>query len=1271
MRLQVLSPAKSLNKAFLKQSLKREEIELFKANLIILFNRINEKESEENLKNIVSDFLKDTWYKNSHEINTKNRTDMVIHNGKSAADTVGVIIEVKRPANKTEMITPDRPNTKAMHELLHYYMQERYIRDNKEIKRLIICNIYEWYIFDAADFERFFFENQRFVKTYRSWNEGQFCGTNTDWFYQEIAKGFIEENAAGIPCTCFDLRVFERIARNPAKIEDTQLINLYKIFSPIHLLKQPVANDSNSLNKEFYSELLYILGLEEIREKGRKLIRRKPAGDQRQDASLLEDTYAFLKNRNRLSSISNPQQYGATEEEQLFSIALELCITWLNRLLFLKLLEGQLIAYHKGDRAYAFLSSNRIEDFDELNELFFDVLAVRVEDRSASVKAKFGNIPYLNSSLFEESDLERATLRINELRNRLDLPLYRSTVLKEANGKRCTGAKKTLQYFFEFLDAYDFGTEGAEIRENNKTIINASVLGLIFEKINGYRDGSFFTPGFITMHTCHKVLRDAVRQKFNEQYGWACKDFIELFNKMDTISIREANEVVNSLRVCDPAVGSGHFLVSSLNEIIVIKAELRILADQEGKRLSGYSVAIENDELIIVSDDHIFQYNFKDPESQRVQETLFHEKETIIENCLFGVDINPKSVAICRLRLWIELLKNAYYRPQMPTSPEERHIETLPNIDINIKCGNSLVSRFALSGNAHILAGERKKLKELTEKYRRHVFEYKLSPSNKSQLRRVIDGLKEDLQRFGLPSDKDLISLRKKENEVAQLRFAFDKKGIAANKKLLAEVIKLKELYEEKQRSIYVKAFEWRFEFPEVLDENGEFIGFDVVIGNPPYVRIQDLQKCSPNEVTFYKTRYRTAAKGNYDIYALFVEKGLSLLNKNGHFVYILPHRFFNAGYGEQLRKLISEGRHLSEIVHFGHQFIFEEAAAYTCLLFMEKQGQEQFIFTKVYDVKGWRNHQPGATTTGTILATAATASEWNFSLGDNAALLKRLSALPVTLEDAATRIFQGLKTSGDKVFIVEEKVRTNEGRVKIFSPKKQAEYWLEEDLLHPLVKGGDSAAYQLTRTNRLILFPYETVMNGKGALINDEVLQERYPLTWAYLVDNKDFLEAREDGKICDVCWYGYGRSQALDVMMLPKIFTPDLALSPSFSLDDTGDCFFTGGTAGGYGITLNAEYDWSYILGILNSKLCEWFINQISPQMRAGWLSFESRFIKHIPIQKASEAQETAIVERVEKILEDPGSASATKLVTEIDQLIYEIYELTPDEIAVVEGY
>lgn len=973
MKLLLHTPVKSLNKAYLRQSLKRDQIELFKDNLKRMFERIRTDEHEEHLKNIVSDFLKDTWYKQTNEINTSGRTDLVIHNGKSSSDTVGVLMEVKHPGNNNEMISCEKPNVKALHELLHYYMQERYIKGNLEVRRLIVCNIHEWYIFDASDFERLFFHNKKFVENYQKWNDGLFSGDKTDWLYREILKPFVENELETLPCTYFDLRDYvSPLLTSPRWGEETcpltqrgraregALIALYKVLSPPHLLKQSFANDTNSLNREFYSELLHIIGLEEVKEKGKKLINRK-APERRDEASLLENTLNILKVRNKLTSFDNPEQTGANEDEQYFSLGLELCITWLNRILFLKLLEGQLRAYHRGNREYAFLNTRRIADFDELEELFFEVLARRNNDRAASVKEKFGDIPYLNSSLFEESDLERKTLHIAALKGRLDLELHGSTVLKNAAGKRLNGKKNTLQYLFEFLDAYDFSSEGeAEIQETPRTIINASVLGLIFEKINGYRDGSFYTPGFITMYICRETIRRAVVERFNSHFlprpqgegrgegGVArlpFKDFDDLRDKLDSSDRevrKQANAVINSLTVCDPAVGSGHFLVSALNELVAIKSELGILCYRDnGDKIKEYKIIVENDELIVTDkdDDSLFAYtlnrnNRPIDELQRLHETLFHEKETLIENCLFGVDINPKSVAICRLRLWIELLKNAYYTVESGYA----ELETLPNIDINIKCGNSLVSRFGLGNNVNLPAASQNKLKELTEKYRRHVFEYKLSPANKAQLRKVIDGLKHDLENFGLPNDKDLIALRKKENEVAQLGFAFDKKGTETRQKLLAEVEIMQKRFAEKERLVYSNSFEWRFEFPEVLDENGEYIGFDAVIGNPPYIRQEAIKEQKPAFLEMFGSFYC----GTADIYTYFYKTGLNLLKAGATLCYIAPNKFMRAGYGKNTRELLTTLAKPLMVLDFGDLPIFDEATTYPSIVMVEKMPTSQ-----------------------------------------------------------------------------------------------------------------------------------------------------------------------------------------------------------------------------------------------------------------------------------------------------------------------------------------
>lgn len=682
MNLLPIPPRKALNKAYLKVKPNRTAIERFKINLTNLTDKINEAESEEFHKNLVSDFLKNTWYSPNHFINTKGRNDLVIHNGKDAKSTVGVIIEAKKPTNKNEMLRVDHINTKAFQELVLYYLRERITSKNLEIKYLVASNIYEWFVFDAQVFEKAFAENKALVKQFIDFEEHRLAGKTTDFFYKEIAEPAIEAIKNEITFTYFDFREYDKPLRNDDKKDDTKLIALYKLLSPEHLLKLPFVNDSNSLDKAFYGELLHIIGLAETKDGSKKLIQRKQEGD-RNTASLLENTIIQLDSLDKISMLNKPQSFGDNQNERLFNVGLELVITWINRVLFLKLLEAQLISYHKGDKSFEFLDLKKIQNYDDLNSLFFSVLAKKQSERNQEVKSAFANVPYLNSSLFEPTNIEQATIVISNLRDERKLPIYSHTALKDNTGKKRTGELSTLEYLFEFLNAYDFSSEGSEdIQEDNKSLINASVLGLIFEKINGYKDGSFFTPGFITMYMCRETIRRAVLQKFKEAKGWDCKEIDELYNKIE--DKKEANQIINSLKICDPAVGSGHFLVSALNEMIAIKSDLKVLVDRQGKTLRDYHVEVVNDDLILTDDDgNLFEYNPRNKESQRIQETLFHEKQTIIENCLFGVDINHNSVKICRLRLWIELLKSAYYRSESNYT----ELETLPNIDLTLNVG--------------------------------------------------------------------------------------------------------------------------------------------------------------------------------------------------------------------------------------------------------------------------------------------------------------------------------------------------------------------------------------------------------------------------------------------------------------------------------------------------------------------------------------------------------------------------------------------------------
>lgn len=948
MALIIQNPRNSLNKAYLKVKPNRLDIEIFKSSLIALLDKINDTESEEFHKNLISEFLKKSFYDPNYYINTKGRNDLVIHNGKSPSSNVAVIIEAKKPTNKAEMLKQDNINTKAFQELVLYFLRERITGNNLEIKYLIATNINEWFIFDVAIFEKNFAKNKSFLKQYDDFVNGRLSGTSTDFFYKEIAQPAIAAITTDIEYTYFNIQTYEKPLRNTDKADDNKLIALFKLFSPEHFLKLPFQNDSNSLDTKFYSELLHIIGLTQVESGSKKLIERKPVGE-RNTGSILENAIEQIETNDRLRYFPNPRRFGDTSQEQLFNIGLELTIIWINRILFLKLLEAQLLSYHKSDNTYSFLNSKRIIDFDQLNSLFFQVLAKRISERQDETKALFPNIPYLNSSLFEQTEIEHQSIFINNLRNDRKIPLLSNTVLKDSKGKKRTGELSTLEYLFEFLDAYDFSSEGSEeIQEDNKSLINASVLGLIFEKINGYKDGSFFTPGFVTMYMSRETIRAAIVQKFNEVNGWSCKTINDVYNLLEVEDRHKANDIINSIKICDPAVGSGHFLVSALNEIISVKSDLKVLSDRKGNRLKECHIEVINDELIVTDENgELFEYKPNNPESQRIQETLFHEKQTIIENCLFGVDINPNSVKICSLRLWIELLKNAYYK-------NKEELETLPNIDINIKCGNSLISRYSLDSD---LKEALKKTKKTISEYKQAVDTYRNASSKeqKRDMEALIEDIKKNFRTEIYSNDPKVKRLQKIQNDflfISGQSTLFEEtakeKKIRKQKldDLQKEIDKLNtEIEEIKSNKVYENAFEWRFEFPEILNDSGDFVGFDIVVGNPPYIGLEDFNQ---SQKDYFKSHFNQFER-KYESSVIFIVNGERVLNKNGILSFIAPQTWLTGENYNKFRKHIFENFPVQRIINLPFN-IFEDAYVDTGIYFFKKSESltyEIFNFDK------------------------------------------------------------------------------------------------------------------------------------------------------------------------------------------------------------------------------------------------------------------------------------------------------------------------------------
>ncbi|MEJ7861271.1 MAG: TaqI-like C-terminal specificity domain-containing protein [Pyrinomonadaceae bacterium] len=862
----------------------------------------------------------------------------------------------------------------------------------------------------------------------------------------------------------------------------------------------------------------------------------------------------------------------------------------------------------------------------------------------------------MNSSLFEISELEADTITIESLKDTDELSFINLSILKDQRNKQ--NRLPTLTYLFAFLDAYDFASEGVSgITENNRSLINASVLGKVFEKINGYKDGSIYTPGFITMYMCRQAIRLAVVQKFRDAYGWNIAEFADIKNyladRRSKGDILEFNRLVNSLHLCDPAVGSGHFLVSSLNEIIAIKCELGILADESGERFRDVEITIENDELTVFDTERseFFKYRIingkpASREAQRLQKTLFHEKQTLIENCLFGVDINPNSVKICRLRLWIELLKNAYYKE----SSAFTELETLPNIDINIKEGNSLVSRFALDED---LKAVLKQVKYSIEDYRNFVLGYKETRDRekKRDFEAKIKQIKNDFKTqlfFFSPERRELADLENQLRASESKQFLFGEsdeekaKRFEKETKLKAGIEKKKAAVKQiEENAIYKNAFEWRFEFPEVLDDEGNFTGFDIVIGNPPYIRQEELGALKD----YLKKDYEVFT-GTADILVYFYELSLRVLKQNGKFSFITSNKFMRANYGKPLRSFLGNFN-LDEIIDFGDAPVFGGIAAYASIVNLQKFTAESEHQTRVYSFPASGDVPDFETSYKTdsfkVAQKELAPDGWRLEQTDVLDLLAKLRSKGKPLGEYVNgRFYRGVVTGLNEAFVIDRKTRD----------KLIAEDANSAELIKPYVRGRDVKRWQIESQDLWLCF------------IGWHFEAEKYPAIFNHIKNFENELKSRPEVRDGKVPWFAMSRYAAdyWHEFEKPKIILGRFMNKATFAFDKEG--FFNNDAL--YMIPDANEF----VVAILNSSSCWWFLHQTCTDLQNGYLQAFRENLFQIPIPKIEEKDQQPFVALVDRILELKKEGKETlDLENEIDKLIYRLYDLTDEEIAIVE--
>ncbi|GAA6797475.1 class I SAM-dependent DNA methyltransferase [Helicobacter pylori] len=1249
-------PLKDFIKKYNPQEPKKETIENFEKEINSLLENAPREDNEEFQKNIINSFLKNAY---GYDCNTHERVDSAIY----VDGEVWVLIEVKALNNRNEF-PKDRENplSKAFCQMVFYFLKE--IEENNSLKHAIICNAHEFFLFDCKDL-LFLKEDKRITDFHKNCAKKEGTDPSTKRFYSDLEEYLKKDFKGELRYTHFNLSSYD---------PKEELSLIYQVLSHEVLLKQKKTLDANTLNKDFYEELLYILGLEEQNEKGKILI--KPS-----------------RTKNSLSDALKKEYKNLDDEE-----VMALLIAWNNRILFLRLLESLLISFKHFEKP--FLTTENFTNFNALNTLFFEVLAKKNNERLKEIKEDkiLGKIPYLNSSLFDKTPLESNGHEIQLLKNER-LEIYPKSILKKDKDYQEKKDFSLLEYLFTFLHVYDFTTTPKDIKDNKNTsesrLINPSVLGLVFEKLNGYKEGSFYTPSFITSYMCSESITPIVLDKFNQKYNIECKDLKELKNYLKNNykedKRKEYLQVLLALRICDPAVGSGHFLVSVLNEMVRIAFKLGLIASLP----LDATLELENDEILIKFSNKPFIYTCPSSEkeqSHHIQKELFELKKDIIENCLFGVDINPNSCEITKLRLWIELLKYSYYI--FEEGKNTNALETLPNIDINIKCGNSLIFNFPL--NSKLTIGQKlefsKNLKAEIKEYKNSVMLYKEGLGEKTKILQNIaklksliinyfieehqakKHLKESLKAFISEYGDGIFDIstafgmemlkiaRHKDNNYKFVPTLTKKQpspiGVEANKLL----IKIKECYETLENLKNSKTLEWRFEFPEVLDDEGDFLGFDCIIGNPPYIRQEQIREIKPLLQKQYQDFYNSTA----DIYTYFFALSYHLLREKGFNAFITSNKYARAQYGAKLRELLLKKTTIVSYMELNALKVFESAAVDTSIMSFIKQDPPKESSFNYYeptpDDKNLKSahslsmRQNALSTESFIFA--------NTSLLD---LRDKMEGIGTPLKDWDIQINYGIKTGANEAFII-----PTEKRDAILNAcKTQEERKRTDALIKPILRGKDIKRYSYEWADLWLINTH----NGYTSALKSKIPPidiEKYPALKAHLDAHWDTIATRSDQGDTP---YHLRNCAYLEDFEKEKIVYGEIVQEPRFYLDN-GECGLGYFYAEATSFILTGEH-LRYLLGMLHSKLITFAFKTFYAGGGLGesGYRYKKAFIERLPIPQITEKnQELAdkITDGTEQILktkEKDPKANTQKLEKEIDALVYRLYNLTDEEIKIIE--
>lgn len=861
------------------------------------------------------------------------------------------------------------------------------------------------------------------------------------------------------------------------------------------------------------------------------------------------------------------------------------------------------------------------EDFHSLlNDLFFEYLNSS-DKNDMPVKGAEGYslfIPYLNGGLFRERHLSTLSGKsVGECELRIEGFDWRELIdaLNEYNW--------IIDGYTEVEDEETFGNLTPEILGHiyEKFVITVSELDDIDVdelattqegelKKGNKKIGAYYTPEVITKYIAENTIFPFAMDRLGLRGYENFSAFYEA-HRGDADTLHRFNSVLKDIKILDPAVGSGAFLLAAADLLF------------DWRRKCGDA-----------SDDYTLR------------------REIIINN-LHGVDIMEGAVEICMLRLWLWLIA------AVDTGKE---IEALPNIDFNIFEGNSLIGYADTQRITDLKPKKEPRAHWATLTHK----QFTMDNWGEDSIRQLFQQRNKKIREYKTATGKSAEHLRREIDETTrEFNEMLDKK--------LLEDLQAKKIKIDEETLKKLKPFHWVMQFSDVFEKGG----FDVVIGNPPYVRSIRLKENDPIAWQIYRKEYFSASYKEYDIYLPVLERSSGLLSKYGRLGFIMSNKWLHAQMGERARTYFHEKSLVSEIINFKSLQVFVGVTTYTMLVFFANR-QNDAIFVRQFTgdpesgvEKAMGNLRGPDWESGRVKYASLTPAPWSFSLGKKAKLMEKLGKLPRFGE--YYKAYQGTGTRADDVFFV-KKISENKDTVTIYSRYTDKEHIVEKDIVKPSVKGKDISNYAVIEKNNLLIFPY----NGKE-LIPEETMKTEYPLAWEYLKECRDKLESREKGKWKNNNWHRFSYPRAHQYMADKKIIIPAIVNFAEAAYDDVGYHMIDSV----YGIRKIAdiELDDYYILALLNSRLLTFFLMETGTNLRGGYFTMKSAYLEPFPIPDATKLYKSEgsiyhrIIENVKEIIylcetsPEESTDRVLKLDEEINQGLYELYGLSDEEATIIE--